>query len=699
MKTLASKFFIFIIIPVVFISSALSLSSYLLVHKLLLDQMKKTGQNFLRASAEGVSTRVVQIQSTLKIMAITENLGAENESQQHRLFVEVKKELGGAVTSVFMGFPDGRFIRAKTTPLPKDYDPRTRPWYLEALRLPTGVREGITEPYLDASTQRPTFTLYHKVLNPTGGLMGVLGVDVDIALASRSLMTNFPVLEGGDNILVDTKAVVLLHPNKKMIGSDIAVTGEELYKQLSEDIKHLKIQYKQYIGKLSNEKRYMGFYRVHGAPICFVLSVPAKTVLKPLHKLTLQMAALNISLIMALLLLLVVVTRRISRPIIDLMNSAVQVTEEGPYRDAIEVKSRDEVGQLTAAFNEMMEGLRQRDFIRDTFGRYVTKEVVEELLDTSDGLKLGGEIREVTIMLSDLRGFTPLCEHLNPDQVIEVLNSYLSQMSKIIGQYKGTINEFIGDAILTFFGAPVKYGDSPARAVACALAMQLGMEEVNRKNKEKGLPPLFMGIGINTGDVIVGNIGSKERAKYGVVGHNINLASRVEGSTIGGQILITPSTYEQIIDLVIVRSVRPVRFKGVEEDIDLYDVIGMKAPYNLMLPDVTGEGTPLKTPISVTLNRMKDKKAVSVGIVAELTHFSSLWATLKVAEEIASLQEVRIDFIGEETDGKVYMYAKVANVTRQDDYYVHSVQISYLTPMVKQFVKRLSGSESFQSER
>jgi class 3 adenylate cyclase/uncharacterized protein YggT (Ycf19 family) len=522
--------------------------------------------------------------------------------------------------------------------------------------------------------------------------MGVLGVDVDIAIASRSLMTNLPVLEGGDNILVDANAVVLLHPDKEIIGSDIAVTGEELYEQLSEDIKHSKIQYKQYMGKLSHEKRYMGFYRVNGAPICFVLSVPAKTVLKPLNQLTVQMAALNISLIMALLLLLVVVTRRISRPIIDLMNSAVQVTEEGPYRDSIEVKSRDEIGQLTAAFNEMMEGLRQRDFIRDTFGRYVTKEVVKELLDTSDGLKLGGEIKEVTIMLSDLRGFTPLCEHLNPDQVIEVLNSYLSQMSKIIGQYKGTINEFIGDAILTFFGAPVKYGDSPARAVACALAMQLGMEEVNRKNKEKGLPPLHMGIGINTGDVIVGNIGSKERAKYGVVGHNINLASRVEGSTMGGQILIAPSTYEQVKDMVVVRAVRPVRFKGVEEDINLYDVIGMKAPYNLMLPDVTGEGTPLKTPISVTLNRMKDKKAVSAGIVAELTHFSSLWATLKVAEEIASLQEVRIDFIGEETDGKVYMYAKVANVTRQDDHYVHSVQISYLTPMVTQFVERVSRS-------
>ncbi|MBW2669210.1 MAG: adenylate/guanylate cyclase domain-containing protein [Deltaproteobacteria bacterium] len=693
MKTLTGKFFVFIIIPVVFILSVLSLSSYLLVHKLLIDQMKISGQNFLRASAERISTRIVQIQSTLKIMAITESLEEKNDSERHRLFVETKDLLGRAVTSVFMGFPDGKFIRAKTTLLPEDFDPRKRPWYLDALQQLPGVLHGITAPYLDASTGRPTITLYHKVVNHAGGLMGVLGVDVDIALASQNLMTHFPVLEGGDNILVDANAVVLLHTDKSMIGLDIGITGVELDKQLSEDIKQTEIQYKQYLGNYLNEKRYIGFHRVNGAPICFVLSVPAKTVLKPLNQLTLQMAALNISLIMALLLLLVVVTRRISRPIIDLMNSAVQVAEEGPYRDSIEVKSRDEIGQLTAAFNEMMEGLRQRDFIRDTFGRYVTKEVVEELLDTSDGLKLGGEIREVTIMLSDLRGFTPLCEHLNPDQVIEILNSYLSRMSKIIGQYKGTINEFIGDSILTFFGAPVKYGDSPARAVACALAMQLGMEEVNRKNKEKGLPPLHMGIGINTGEVIVGNIGSKERAKYGVVGHNINLASRVEGATIGGQVLITPSTYGQIKDLVIIRSVRPVRFKGVEDDIDLYDVIGMKAPYNLMLPDVSGEATPLKTPILVTLNRMKDKKAVSTTIVGELTHFSSLWATLKGAEEIAPLQEVRIDFIGEETDEKVYMYVKIINVIRQDDYYVHSVQISYLTPMATEFINSFSQPE------
>jgi sigma-B regulation protein RsbU (phosphoserine phosphatase) len=690
MKTLTGKFIVFIIIPVVFILSALSLSSYLLVHKLLIDQMMISGQNFLRASAEQVSTRIVQIHSTLELMAITESVEEKNDSERHRFFVKIKDRLGGATTSVFMGFPDGKFVRTKTTPLPKDYDPRTRPWYLGALGLPPGVMAGVTEPYPDAGTGRPTITLYQKVVDPAGGLMGVLGVDLDIESASRNLMENLPVLENGQNILVDANALVLLHPDKDMIGSDIGITGEELDAQLSEDIKHSEIQYKQYLGNYLKQKWYLGFHRVQNASICFVLSVPAKTILKPLHKLTLQMAALCISLIMGLALLLIVVTRRISRPIMDLTNSAVQVTETGPYRDALEIKSRDEIGQLTAAFNEMMEGLRQRDFIRDTFGRYVTKEVVEELLDTSDGLKLGGEIREVTIMLSDLRGFTPLCERLNPDQVIEVLNGYLSRMSKIIGQYQGTINEFIGDAILTFFGAPIKYGDSPARSVACALAMQLAMEEINRQNSEKGLPDLFMGIGINTGEVIVGNIGSKERAKYGVVGHNINLASRVEGATLGGQILITPSTYEQVKDLVVVRGVRPVRFKGIEEDIDLYDVVGIKGPYNLVLPDRLDYADPLEKPIPVILHKMHDKKTESSGLSGELTHFSAQWATVIVDEEIAPLQEVRIDFAGDGDEDRIYLYAKVATAARQDDRHSHSTQITYLTPMVTQFIDGFS---------
>jgi class 3 adenylate cyclase len=432
----------------------------------------------------------------------------------------------------------------------------------------------------------------------------------------------------------------------------------------------------------------MGFHHIRNAPLALVLSVPAKTVFEPLDRLSLQILTLNLLMIMGLFILLSVVSRKISKPIIDLKDSAIHVTSSGSYSDPIQVITADEVGQLTSAFNEMMEGLRQRDFIRDTFGRYVTKEVVEELLDTSEGLKLGGEVREVTIMFSDLRGFTPLCEQLPPDTLITLLNSYLSRMSTIIGEYKGTINEFIGDAILTFFGAPVKHGDSPERAVACALAMQMSMEEVNRENRNKGLPPLSMGIGVNTGEVIVGNIGSEERAKYGVVGHHINLASRVEGMTLGGQILITPSTYEQVKEVVIIRAVHPVKFKGVEEKIDLYDIVGMHSPYNLLLSDQNTETMPLIKPIPVTVYRMKGKKTGSAEMKAQLTQFSPPRAILKGPDKIEPLNEVRVDFTEQDEGERIYLYAKVASFSQTGGYFMHILQISYSTPVVYKFIRR-----------
>lgn len=688
MKSLTTKFIVFIIVPVVLILSALSLTSYLLSRNLLIDQIKSSGRNFLSAMAGEISSRIVQVQSSLKLLAETENLAAINDAQRELLFVALQDHLSGSVTSVFMGFQTGKFIRSKKMPLPTGFDPRNRPWYLDALRLPPDVLYGITAPYLDASTKRPTITIYKKVLGYTGELVGVLGVDLDISLASSDMNTSFPGLEGGQRILVNQEAVVLLHPDPATIGFDIAITGEEMDALISKDIKNPELQHNQYVGQRMDKAWYMGFHHTKKAPLALVLSVPAKTVFEPLNRLSLQILTLNFLMIVGLFILLSVVSRKISKPIIDLKDSAIHVTSAGSYSDPIKVRTADEVGQLTSAFNEMMEGLRQRDFIRDTFGRYVTKEVVEELLDTSEGLKLGGEVREVTIMFSDLRGFTPLCEQLAPDTLIAVLNSYLSRMSNIIGEYKGTINEFIGDAILTFFGAPVKHGDSPARAVACALAMQLSMEEVNRENRKKRLPPLSMGIGVNTGDVIVGNIGSEERAKYGVVGHHINLASRVEGMTVSGQILITPSTYAQVKEVVIIRAVHPVKFKGVEEKIDLYDVVGMHSPYNLLLPDQTAETMPLKRPIPVTVIPMEGKRTGKAEMKAQLTQFSPPRATLKGSDKIDPLQEVRIDFTDAEDGERIYMYAKVASVSQTDDNFMYAMQISYSTPIVYKYIRR-----------
>ena len=268
---------------------------------------------------------------------------------------------------------------------------------------------------------------------------------------------------------------------------------------------------------------------------------------------TLTVIRLTVVIVAVGLLLFGYVSARMLRPLKNLTGSAVEVAQGNLDITIPPPRSRDEVGRLTATFSTMLEGLRQRDFIRDTFGRYLSKEVVEELLESPDGLRLGGELREITLLVSDLRGFTSMAERLSPQEVIDFLNRYLERMVDIITRYDGTVDEFQGDGILAFFGAPLVGEDDPERAIACAIEMQMALQEINAERLELQLPELAMGIGINTGEVIVGNIGSEKRTKYGAVGSAINAAYRIESYTVGGQILISPTTYEHVRSLVQVR--------------------------------------------------------------------------------------------------------------------------------------------------
>ncbi|MEY2983982.1 MAG: Adenylate cyclase, partial [Cyanobacteriota bacterium] len=221
--------------------------------------------------------------------------------------------------------------------------------------------------------------------------------------------------------------------------------------------------------------------------------------------------------------------------------------------------------------------------VRQTFGRYLTDQVVANLLENPEGLKLGGDRREITLLTSDLRGFTSRSERLTPEEVVKVLNFYFGQMADVITQYGGTIDEFMGDGILVLFGAPTAQDDDPQRAVACAIAMQLSLEAVNKHVQAWGLEPLEMGIGINTGEVVVGNIGSEKRTKYGVVGNQVNLTYRIESFSTGGQILISERTFQAVATTVEINDCRSVKAKGIEAPILIYDVKGINDPYNLHL--------------------------------------------------------------------------------------------------------------------
>jgi class 3 adenylate cyclase len=216
---------------------------------------------------------------------------------------------------------------------------------------------------------------------------------------------------------------------------------------------------------------------------------------------------------------------------------------------------------------------RNEKFIRATFGRYLSDEIVTDILERPEGLELGGDLRRVSIMLSDIRGFTSLSENLAPAQVVTMLNRYLGAMTDIIMAHQGTIDEFIGDAILAVFGAPQHRDDDADRAVRCALAMQAAMEEINAKNEADGFPAVYTGIAINTGDVIAGNIGSERRSKYGFVGHPMNVTSRIEDITKGGEILISDSTLTSLKgDFAIGRS-EEINVKGIDETLLVHQII------------------------------------------------------------------------------------------------------------------------------
>jgi class 3 adenylate cyclase len=222
-------------------------------------------------------------------------------------------------------------------------------------------------------------------------------------------------------------------------------------------------------------------------------------------------------------------------------------------------------------YREQLE--RNEQFIRATFGRYVSDEVVANLLENPEGLKLGGDLREVTILMSDIRAFSTICERLPPDQVMKMLNNYLGTMSEIIMGHQGTIDEFIGDAILAIFGAPISRPDDADRAVRCALDMQQAMNDINRDNLEAGLPEISMGIGVNTGAVIAGNIGSEKRSKYGVVGHHVNLTARIESQTAGGEVLISETTRDKLNLAFVIGEEKQVRVKGINEPVSIYQVL------------------------------------------------------------------------------------------------------------------------------
>ena len=237
------------------------------------------------------------------------------------------------------------------------------------------------------------------------------------------------------------------------------------------------------------------------------------------------------------------------------------------------VVSNDEIGSLAEGFNRMLTGLKERDFVKDAFGKYVTREIRDEILSGRVGLE--GEQREVTILFADLHDFTPWVEATEPREVVRELNRYFVEMEAAVRRHGGLVLQFIGDEIEAVFGAPVAAADHAQRAVRAALDMRAGLEKFNGSRAAAGKPPLRHGIGVHTGTVLAGSVGGAERLSYALVGDAVNLASRIQDLTksAGADILISATTRAALDGTVALTALPAARVKGRAAEVEVFAVV------------------------------------------------------------------------------------------------------------------------------
>jgi adenylate cyclase len=354
----------------------------------------------------------------------------------------------------------------------------------------------------------------------------------------------------------------------------------------------------------------------------------------------------------------------------------------------------DHADALEADLQSQAEALARRSqFIRETFGRYVSEDVVAQLLDAPEGLELGGAKRKVTILMSDVRGFTALAECLEPQEVMTFLNRYLEAMVDVILSYRGTIIEILGDGLLVLFGAPLTRDDDAERAVACALAMQLRMEDTNALHRQAGVPDIEMGIGIHTGEVVVGHIGSQQRTKYGVVGSAVNLTGRIESYTTGGQILISPTTYAETAAVLMVSHQMTVTPKGVAAPLTLYAVSGMRGIHALTLPTPTETLVSLPQALDVRYTVLEGKFAGSTLYGGRVVKLATRMAELHVDQPVAAFSNLKLRFLrptGEVVPGE--LFAKVIEILPEDALRV-IVRFTSIPEAARTFLDTMRGYE------
>ncbi|MGO8762394.1 MAG: adenylate/guanylate cyclase domain-containing protein [Desulfobaccales bacterium] len=424
----------------------------------------------------------------------------------------------------------------------------------------------VSAPQFTYPPDHETVNLAFTLLDEAGHPLGRLGVSIKLDYLMEGVR-GAGWLHTYMACLVNDNGTFLAHTNQAMESRHcLGDTENPLELTLLQEM-----QTKPF-GTVVGRQEVTGFYRLHRAPWAIMLHAQENQIMEPILRFRFDYIMAGLLCLSVSLVLIQLGVGSMVAAILRISRKAAQVAQ-GEYGEPLKIRSQDEIGQLTHSFNDMVAGLKERDFISNTFGRYVDQEIAAKLMARPEASRLGGEKRQVVIMFSDIRGFTPIAETLSPEATIHLLNGYFSRMVEVLRGHHGIIVDFLGDGILAFFD-PLDSPLTPVaeEAVQCALHMQQVMPEVNQAGSGRKLPPLHMGIGLHAGEVVVGNIGSESRAKYGIIGSAVNLAHRIQTQARGGEVVISQDVYRLVQPELRVSREFEVRLKGIKEPVRLYAV-------------------------------------------------------------------------------------------------------------------------------
>ncbi|HMV41986.1 MAG TPA: adenylate/guanylate cyclase domain-containing protein [Leptospiraceae bacterium] len=486
----------------------------------------------------------------------------------------------------------------KIVPTEEAFNPKTRPWYTEALASKT---HAWTDVYVFFNDRKPGITCSRAVYDKTGRFIGVIGIDISI-LELSEFLSNLKVGKNGKAFLIDAKNQIVAIPSsdpkdlEKIMQEETSPEGKKSIKLLTADkIDNplISSSFKFYEENKDKPKEDgINFFEYSFKGIDYIANyrsfkkddiewkiaivVPENDFMYIVHRNNKIILIISIVLVAFAVLFEIQFSQKLSKPL-SLLSEEMRKIQNFDLTSEIQVGSfLLEVDNMAQSFTKMRTGLR-------SFKKYVPDELVRELIALNKEAILEGERRNMTIYFSDIAGFTSISEKLQPEELVEQLSQYLGSASKIITEHHGTLDKYIGDAIMAFWGAPTPIEDHALQACLSALEHKRVLKLANKELERLGKEPFNDRIGIHTGEVIVGNMGSENRLNYTVIGDNVNLASRLESINkyYGTEIIISESTYELVQDFVEVRILDLVAVKGKHNAIQIYELVCEKEETSL----------------------------------------------------------------------------------------------------------------------